>query len=101
MHPVKALEREALGGPGRDIDQKPRGAPALVLLRVDVERRAADLAESHVIRSRGQLAVLETDRGGAIAAATRLEERKRPVTRPETLDHLERHRGCPDAMGHL
>ena len=79
MHTLQALEREALGGAGRDVDQEPRPAPALVLLGVDVERRAADLAESHVVGSGRQLAVLQADRRAAVAAAAGLEERERPV----------------------
>jgi hypothetical protein len=57
---------------GRDVDQKPRPAPSLVLVGVDVERRAPDLVESHVIGRCRQLAVLEADRGAAVAAAARL-----------------------------
>ena len=56
MHTLQALEREALGGAGRDVDQKPRCAPPLVLLGVDVERGAADLAELHVMGRNRKLA---------------------------------------------
>jgi hypothetical protein len=97
MHTLQGLEREALGGASRDVDQKLRFAPPLVLLGVDVERRAADLAESHVVRSCRQLPILEADRGGAIAAAPGLEERERPVGGLETMNHLEGGRGCPNS----
>ena len=49
MHSLEALEREPLGGAGRDVDQELRRAPPLVLLRVDVERRSPDLAEPAVV----------------------------------------------------
>ena len=94
MHPLQALEREALGGAGRDVDQEPGRAPALVLVGVDVERRSADLPQAQVVGASRQLAVLEADRGGAVAAPPRLEERERPVGGLEATNHLERRRGC-------
>ena len=62
MHTLESLEREAIGGAGRDIDQKARFAPPLVLFGVDVERRAADLAELHVVKRSRQLTLLQTHR---------------------------------------
>ena len=97
MHILQALEREALGGAGRDVDQKPRPAPSLVLLGVDVERRAADLAEPYVVDRSRQLTVLETDRRTAVAAAARLEERQRPMGGLEATNHLERCRGSANS----
>src|ERR1700727_1860087 len=93
MHTLESLEREAIGGAGRDIDQKPRFAPSLVLFGVDVERRAADLAELHVVERYRQLTLLQAHRGTAVAAAPRLKERQRPMGGLETTNHLERRRG--------
>src|ERR1035437_5803799 len=97
MHTFKSLEREAHGGAGRDVDQELGLTPPLVLVGVDVERRAADLAESHVIRPERQLAVLEADRRAAIAAAARLEERERPMGALEATNPLETRRGSPNS----
>jgi len=94
MHTLESLKREALGGAGRDVDQKPRFAPPLVLLGVDVERGAADLAELHVMGRNRQFAVLQADRGTAVAAAPRLKERQRPMGGLEAMNHLEGRRGC-------
>ena len=92
MHTLQALEREALGRAGRDVDEKPRCAPPLVLLGVDVERRATDLAQSHVMDRNRQLTVLEADRGAAVATAPRLKEGERPVGSLKASNHLERRR---------
>ena len=93
MHTLQSLEREAIGGARRDVDQKPRFAPPLVLLGVDVERRAADLAELYVMDCNRQLTVLQAHRGTAVAAAPRLKERQRPMGGLEATNHLERRRG--------
>src|SRR5450755_1574019 len=69
VHSFQSLEREALGGAGGDIDQELRRAPPLVLVGVDVERRAADLSELQVVGSGRQFAVLEAQRRGSITAA--------------------------------
>src|SRR6476659_1420494 len=97
MHTLQALEREALGGAGRDVDQEPRFAPPLVLIGVDVERRAPDLAESHVMERNRQLTVLQAHRGGAVAAAPRLKEGERPMGSLEATNHLERRRGSANS----
>ena len=97
MHTFQSLEREAIGGAGRDVDQKPRFAPPLVLLGVDVERRAADLAELHVMERNRQLTVLQAHRGTAVAAAPRLKERQRPVGGHEAMNHLEGRRGSANS----
>ena len=55
MHTLQPLEREAIGGARRDVDQEPRSSPPLVLLGVDVERRTTDLAELHVMGRNRQL----------------------------------------------
>jgi hypothetical protein len=89
----RRLKRESLGGARGDVDQELGSPPTLVLLCVDEERCAPDLAELQVLGSGGQFAVLQAQWRGAVAAAPRLEERQRPVTGPETLDHLERRRG--------
>ncbi len=93
MHTLESLEREAIGGAWRNIDQKARFAPTLVLFGVDVERRAADLAELYVMDRNRQLTVLQTHRGTAVAAAPRLKERQRPMGGLEASNHLERRRG--------
>ena len=98
MHTLQALEREALGGAGRDVDQKPRFAPPLVLLGVDVERCAAELAEWHVMDRNRQLTVLEADRGTAVAAAPGLKEGERPVGGLEATNHLERRRSSANSQ---
>jgi hypothetical protein len=92
MHSLEALEREPLGGAGSDVDQKPRRPPSRVLVNVDVERRAPDLAEPDVIGRYRKLAVLEADRGGSVAAAPGLEERERPVGGLKAMNHLESRR---------
>ena len=87
MHTLQSLEREAIGGAGRDVDQNPRFSPPLVLLGVDVERRAADLAQFHVVGRNRQLSVVQAHRGSAVAAAPRLEEGRRPMSGlPATAD---------------
>ena len=93
MHTRQPLEREAIGGAGRDVDQKPRFAPPLVLLGVDVERCAADFAELHVMERNRQLTVLQAHRGTAVAATPGLKERQRPMGGLEATNHLERRRG--------
>lgn len=93
MHTLESFKREAIGGAWRDVDQKPRFAPPLVLLGIDVERRAADLAELHVVERNRQLTVLQAHRGTAVAAAPRLKERQRPMGGLEASNHLERRRG--------
>ena len=97
MHTLQSLEREAIGGAGRDVDQKPWRAPSLVLVGVDVERRAADLAESHVTGRWRQLTVLQAHRGTTVAAAPRLKERERPMGGLEATNHLERRRGSANS----
>jgi hypothetical protein len=89
MHPLEGLKREALGGPGSDVDQKPRRAPSLVLVGINVERRAPDLTQENVSGRRRQLAVLKADRSAAVAAAPGLEERERPVGGLEATNHLK------------
>ncbi len=93
MHTLQCLEREAIGGAGRDVDEKPRSAPPLVLLGVDEERGAADLAELHVTGRDRQLTVLQAHRGTAVAAAPGLKERQRPMGALEATNHLEGCRG--------
>jgi len=97
MHPLEALEREALGGAWSDVDQKPWGAPSGVLIGVDVERRAPNLTEKQVTGCRRELAVLEAHRGAAVAAAPGLEERERSVGGLEAMNHLESRRGSLDS----
>ena len=91
--PSRPSSEKPSAAPGATSIRNRGAAPPLVLLGVDVERRAADLAESHVVDRNRQLTVLEADRGGAIAAAPGLEERQRPVGGLEATNHLESRRG--------
>src|ERR1039457_4538057 len=97
MSAFESLEREALGRALSHIDQEPRPAPALVLVGIDVERCAADLAQPQVTASDRELAFLEADRRRAVAATAGLEERERPMGGLEAIDHLKRRSGCPDS----
>jgi hypothetical protein len=52
VKPVQGFEREAPGGAGGDVEQEGGAVPTLVLLGVDVERDAADLAEREIVGGR-------------------------------------------------
>jgi hypothetical protein len=97
----EALEAETLGSSFGDVENEVWTIPPLVLLAVDVESGAADLAEQQVVTSREKLADWEADRGAAVAAAPRLEQHELPVRSRQLTDRSERCIGCDDPVGHV
>ena len=85
-------------GPDRDVEEQLGPVPALVLVGVDEERGAADLAEQQVVRPEQELAVTEAHRRAAVAAALRLEEHQLSVRGRQALDRRERGVGGDDPV---
>src|SRR5512132_1908734 len=83
---VERLEREAFGGALGDVELELRPVPSVVLLFVDVEGRAGDLAEQPIVRADDERPREEADRGAAVTAAPRLHEHQRAVPFGQLLD---------------
>ena len=56
VEPLSLLEREAVAAAFGDVEQEGGTPPALVQVLIDVERRAPDLSDLHVVRAEDQLA---------------------------------------------
>src|SRR5574337_663709 len=73
------VEREHAAAPGHGVDDEVGVFPDLVLRGADIEGRAADLAELHVVVADEKIALTVAHRRGAVAAAARLMEEHRTV----------------------
>ncbi len=93
VNALERFEREPFCRSRRDVDREVGPSPTLVLIGVDVERHARDLAETQVPGAQRKLAVLEAHRGSGVAAAAGLEEHERPLRGAEAMDHLKRRGG--------
>ncbi len=95
VQPVERLQRERVACALADVEQEAGLPPAVVLLRVDVERDAVDLAEQPVVRADEQPALVQAQGRAAVATAAGLEEHQRPEALAQAREL------CPGRLGRV